>query len=442
MQADVMQADVMQAVTPPDAGPSMVRGDATGVDFPTGVDAFHAAGAAFLTRAFRATGALSPDNAVVEIVATKEFFGGGMGRKLWLDVRYARAEEGLHTALFAKFTREFGDPLRDLFSPVMQPEVRFALLSRAPDFPVRVPTCYFGDYSATTQSGLLITERVPYGHDGIAPLQDKCLDYAMADPLDHYQALTRAMAALAAHHRAGRFGAVVDSAFPFDRAVIEAQPMIPFDSVELAQKLARLRRFAAQAPQLLPQVVRDAEFLDGFCRDAMVVVEREAALRAHVNGQDAMIALCHWNMNVDNAWFWRDGDVLRCGLLDWGGVAQMSLAMAFVGMTCAAETDFLAAHEAELIDLLLADYRAAGGPAIDRQAFMTALKLSIALTGVAWMLDAPALVEAEIPDLTQIEDRFDLRLRDLFLPRAQLQLMTLFLDSWRRLDIGAAVRAI
>lgn len=436
-----MLADVMQAVTPPDAGPSMVRGDATGVDFPTSVDAFHVAGAAFLTQALRATGVMSADNAVVEIVATHEFFGGGMGRKLWLDVRYARAEEGLHLALFAKFTREFGDPLRELFSPVMEPEVRFALLSRQPDFPVRVPVCYFGDYSADTKCGLLITERVPYGRDGVEPLQDKCLDYEMADPLDHYRALTRAMAALAAH-RAGRFGAAVERQFPFVRAVIEAQPMIPYGGEQLAEKLERLRRFAVEAPQLLPEGLRDPAFLEPFCGDAMVVLEREAVLRAHVNGQDDMIALCHWNMNVDNGWFWRDGDrALHCGLLDWGGVAQMSLAMAFVGMTCAAETDFLAVQEGALIDLLLNEYREAGGPVIGREAFLLALKFSIALTGVAWMLDAPALIEAEIADLAQLKDRFDPELRDRFLPRAQLQLMTVFLDSWRRLDIGAAVRA-
>lgn len=437
-----MQADLASAVAHEEAGPSMVCGDATGVAFPTSVDAFYEAGAAFLTDAFRATGALSDDNAVVEIVAVKEFFGGGMGRKLWLDVRYARPQEGLHDTLFAKFTREFGDPLRELFSPVMEPEVRFALLSRQPDFPVRVPVCYFGDYSAATQCGLLITERVPYGRDGVEPLQDKCLDYEMADPLDHYRALTRAMAALAAHHRAGRFGAAVERQFPFDRAAIEAQPMIPYGREQLAEKLDRLRRFAVDAPQLLPEALRDPAFLEPFRRDAMVVLEREAALRAHVNGQDDMIALCHWNMNVDNGWFWRDGDgALHCGLLDWGGVAQMSLAMAFVGMTCAAETDFLAAQEGALIDLLLSEYRDAGGPEIGLEAFLLTLKYSIALTGVAWMLDAPALIEAEIADLGQVKDRFDPELRDRFLPRAQLQLMTVFLDSWRRLDIGAAVRA-
>jgi hypothetical protein len=432
-----MQADLMNALVVDDARPAMVRGDALAIDFPTSVDAFHAAGAAFLTRAFRATGVLSPDNEVVEIVAVKEFFGGGMGRKLWLDVRYARAEQGLHEALFAKFTREFGDPLRDLFSPVMAPEVRFALLSRVSDFPVRVPVCHFGDYSAATRCGLLITERVPYGRDGVEPPQDKCLDYRMADPLDHYRALTQAMAALAAHHRAGRFGAAVAQAFPFDRA---APAMIPFDAAALDEKLSGLRRFAADAPQLLPDTLRDPAFLDDFCRDAPAVLERQAILQAWLNGQDDMIALCHWNMNVDNAWFWRADGALHCGLLDWGGVAQMNLAMAFVGMSCAAETDFLAQHEDELIELLVATYQGAGGPAIDRNAFQRALKLSIALTGVAWMLDAPALIAAEIPDLRSVKDRFDPVLRDRFLPRAQLQLMTVFLDSWRRLDIGAAVQ--
>lgn len=287
-----MQSDLAGAIAHEKAGPSMVCGDATGVDFPTSVDAFYEAGAAFLTNAFRATGALSDDNAVVEIVAVKEFFGGGMGRKLWLDVRYARPQEGLNETLFAKFTREFGDPLRELFSPVMEPEVRFALLSRQPDFPVRVPVCYFGDYNVATQCGLLITERVPYGRDGVEPLQDKCLDYEMADPMGHYRALTRALAALAAHHRAGRFGAAVERQFPFDRAAIEAQPMIPYDRSQLAEKLERLRRFAVEAPQLLPEALRDLVFLDDFCRDAMVVLEREAALRAHVNGQDDMIARC------------------------------------------------------------------------------------------------------------------------------------------------------
>ncbi len=433
-----MQADVMNALVVDDARPAMVCGDALGIAFPTSVDAFHVAGAAFLTRAFRATGVLAADNVVVEIVAVKEFFGGGMGRKLWLDVRYARPQDGLHTALFAKFTREFGDPLRDLFSPVMAPEVRFALLSRAPDFPVRVPVCHFGDYSTATRCGLLITERVPYGLDGVEPVQDKCLDYRMADPLDHYRALTRAMAALAAHHRAGRFGAAVAQAFPFDPV---SAPMIPYDRAALDEKLAVLRRFAADAPQLLPDALRNPAFLDDFCRDAPLVLARQAAMQAWLNGQDDMIALCHWNMNVDNAWFWRADGALHCGLLDWGGVAQMNLAMAFVGMSCAAETDFLARHEDELIDLLIGEYQAAGGPAIDRSAFVHALKLSIALTGMAWMLDAPALIAADIPDFRRVKDRFDPELRDRFLPRAQLQLMTVFLDSWRRLDIGSAVRA-
>jgi hypothetical protein len=423
--------------------PRMVSGDLTGVEFPTGVDAFLAAGPAFLTTALRATGALAADNAVEEIVTWREFFGGGMGRKLALDVRYTRPPEELSTALFAKFTREFGDPLREIFSPAMEPEVRFALLSRQPGFPVRVPLCGFGDYSAGHKSGLLITERVAYGEGGIEPIDDKCLDYRIANPLERYQALTRSMAALAGHHCAGRVGAAIEAGFPYDPAAALAQPLIPFDAAHLDGLLDKLEAFAAEAPQLLPATVRDPAFLAAFRPAAAMVLEKEQALRAFLYDQADMAALCHWNMNLDNAWFWRDAaGTLQCGLLDWGGVGQMHLAMAFIGMTCAAECDFLKEHEDALIDLLLAEYHKASGLVLDRERFVLSLKVSIALVGLAWMLDAPSLIRAEIPDLSLLKDRFDPEIRDRFLPRAQLHLMTVFLDTWQRLDLGSAVAGI
>lgn len=438
-----MKTDLLSSPLTGADGPRMVAGDMTNVPFPTSVDAFHEAGLPFLNHAFHATGALAPGNSVVEIVGVKEFFGGGMGRKLWLDVRYARSDPNLAEQLFVKFTREFGDPLRELFSPVMEPEVRFALLSRRPDFPVSVPECYFGDYHRETKCGLLITARIPYGRDGVEPLRDKCLDYELPNPLEHYQALTRSMAALAAHHRAGRFGEEVDRYFPFDRAAAEAQPLIPYTAEQLQQKLDKLNAFAAEAPRLMSEALRDPSFLDGFGKGAMHVLERQRAIRAFLNDQSDMIALCHWNMNLDNGWFWREGEgTLQCGLLDWGGVSQMNLAMGFVGMTCAAETEFLARHEDDLMALLIDEYRTRGGPAIDLGSFRRSLKLAIALVGVAWMLDAPTLIEAEIPDVSVVRDRFDPALRDKFLPRAQLQLMTVFLDSWHRMEIGAEVSAL
>ncbi|MEJ7935355.1 hypothetical protein WG907_13960 [Sphingobium sp. AN558] len=422
--------------------PTHVTGDHSGIAFPVSYAVLEEGGAAALTRLFREIGAIGADNEVTDILHWKEFFGGGMGRKVAIDVAYAK-EEGLPTRLFAKFTREFGDPLRELFSPVMDPEVRFALLSRRPGFPVTVPRCLFGDYSAATKTGLLITERIPYGAEGIEPALEKCVDYEIPDPLPYYEAQTRAIAALAAYHRAGHFGDEIEQAFPFDPTNEALLKVIPYDAGGLAAKLDTLRAFAARAPQLLPDGLADPAFLADFARGAALVLDKERAIWERLYASSDAIALVHWNMNPDNGWFWRDErGVMQSGQLDWGGVAQSNLAQAYYGMLCAGEADFLARHDAHLQALLLDEYAKAGGPRIAAADFDRDVKLSIAVLGTAWMLDAPALLEAELPDYPDLTDRTDPRLRDLFLPRCQLQLMRLFLSEWRRKDIGAAIEGL
>lgn len=422
--------------------PTHVRGDHTGILFPVSYAVLEEGGAGALTTLFRNIGAIGADNAVTDILHWKEFFGGGMGRKIAIDVAYAK-DEGLPTRLFAKFTREFGDPLRELFSPVMDPEVRFALLSRRPGFPVTVPRCMFGDYSAETKTGLLITERIPYGSEGIEPALEKCVDYEIPDPLPYYEAQTRAIAALAAYHRAGHFGGEVEKAFPFnpnDEALLK---VIPYDAEGLIAKLDKLKEFAARAPQLLPDGLADPSFLDDFAEGAALVLQKERILWQSLYSNKDAIALVHWNMNPDNAWFWRDAAaVMRSGQLDWGGVAQSNLAQSYYGMLCAGEADFLARHDAHLQALLLEEYAKAGGPRLDARAFDRDVKLSIAVLGTAWMLDAPSLLEAELPDYADLSDRTDPRLRDLFIPRCQLQLLRVFLSEWRRKDIGKAISAL
>lgn len=173
----------------------------------------------------------------------------------------------------------------------------------------------------------------------------------------------------------------------------------------------------------------------------MLVLKHELAIRAYLNGQPDFIALCHWNMNVDNAWFWRDDDgVLQAGLLDWGSVGQMNVAQAFFGMICSAETDFLEAHKGELMALFVAEFQRAGGPAIPLDDFVLMVKLSTAVLGGAWLLDAPSLLEAEVPDIATVTDRYDPKLKGSFLARAQLQIMLVFLNGWRADDIGGVLK--
>jgi hypothetical protein len=146
-------------------------------------------------------------------------------------------------------------------------------------------------------------------------------------------------------------------------------------------------------------------------------------------------------MNLDNAWFWTDGaGTLQAGLLDWGSVGQMNVAQAFYGMTCAAETDFLNAHRRDLMALFVDEYRRNGGPVIDIDELAFMVKLSVAVLGIAWILDAPTLIEAQIPDIHIVKNRYDPKLKNDFLAHAQMHLLIVMLNEWQANDIGAALR--
>lgn len=419
--------------------PELVQGRTFGIDIPTSVESFRRAGSDFLTEAFRAAGALSADNSITQIMRCDEFEAGGMGPKLKLDVAYARDAPNLHRTLFVKLPRPFGDPLRQLFAPVVEPEIRLYLLARSSAFPVRTPRLYFGDYDPITASSILITERIAYGADGIEPCHEKALDYKLSDTASYYDALSRAGAHLAGAHRAGRLGAEVDKLFPFDPDAVDVGAAIPYSYSQLNEKLGAVLAFAARAPQLFPPELRNPKFLEGFVDSAPAVLEKESAIRRRLNHASDFVALCHWNLNLDNAWFWREGGALQVGLLDWGATAQMHLAQSFFGMICAAEGAFVNAHRDRLIELWCDVYRRAGGCNIAVDQFREDYKLAVALLGIAWIIDAPTIIATQVADLESLSGREDSRLEKNFLARAQRQIFMLFLNEWRALDIGAAV---
>lgn len=416
--------------------PHLVPGHLTGIEFPAHLEALKEEGAGFLTKAFRANGSIEPDNRVTAVTGFEEFFGGGAGRKLLLTVEYQKPD-GLHRELFVKYPRDFGDPLRDLFAGLMDAETRLAQISRRTGFPVAVPRCYFADFDPATGTGLLITERVSFGRNGIEGFQDKCLDYELEDPIGHYRALIVAVARLAGAYKAGKLGSDIDEHFPFDPAVIRPTDRIPYSPDQLGGKLDKLKAFAKEHPSFLPEHLRDPAFLEQFDREVRAFFAREIPIKTYLQSHPDTIAMGHWNANVDNAWFRRTmrGD-REAGLLDWGGAGRMNVAQTIYGVLCACELDLWDAHKDALVDLFRDEYAASGGPLLDREELHFQVRIFIAMLGIAWMLDAPALVEAQLPDLATMRDRFDPRFRGNFLARAQLQLMIVFLNAWQTEAFG------
>jgi hypothetical protein len=418
----------------------LVRGDATGLMIPAHEDALCSGGEAFLTRAFQAFGALAADNRVARILRVEPCPGGSTGRKLFLSVEYEKPAPELHGELFVKFSRDFGDPIRDRGRYEMESEVRFAALSHQPGFPIRVPAAYFADYHHETGTGVLITQRIGFGEGGIEPHRQKCMDHELAEPLAYYRVIIKALARLAAAHKAGRLSRDIDARFPFDPEAAAAADKIRYDHAELAELVTRYAEFARAHPQLLPANVRSPAFIEKLGREVGRVLEHEAAIQSFLRSDLDLVALCHWNAHIDNAWFWRDATgELHCGLMDWGRVRQLNLAFALWGCLSGAPHALWDRHLDELLALFTDELAAHGGPRLDVGELKLHLDLYVASMGVAWMLEAPARILFRLPEAAQAAGPHDPVFRKSETARNQLHIFTAVLNLWETHDFGASL---
>ena len=412
-----------------------VRGDHLGLDMPAHVGGLRDGGAPFLTSAFQASGALDAESTVRAVTELTEFSGGSTGRKALLSVDYDRSD--LPVDLFVKFSRDFDDAERDGGRTQMEFEVRFALLSQRPGFPIVVPKCLFADYHSPSGTGLLITDRIPYGDNGIEPHYNKCMDYLMPDPVEHYRALLGALGRIAGTHKAGRLPAALVEHFPVDMERLSVGDRVPYTAEQLKRRVDRLAELAAVHPGLLPANVRSPTFISRLRHEVARFPDREDAIWRWLAEHSDYVALCHWNANVDNAWFWRSGDRLECGLMDWGCVGQMNVAMAIWGAMCSAETAMWDTHLDSLLDVFLTEFSAAGGPVLEPAVMKKHLMLYVAVMGLAWLLDVPSYLLRLLPQ--QVTDRFDPRIADSEQARSRLLMMTNFLNLWETSDFVDAL---
>jgi hypothetical protein len=423
------------------------RGDATGLMIPAHDEAFRADGAAFLTEAFRTFGSLPQDNAVTRITRLEQCPGGSTGAKLFVSVEYERPDPALHTELFVKFSRDFGDPRRDWQRTEMKSEAPFMALSRLPGFPIHVPAAYFADYHDATGTGLVITEQVPYGRDGIEPHRRKCLDHlTMPDALPYYRAVVTALARLAGAHKSGRLAPDIDARFPIDPVQASADP-IRYAPDELDAELAHGADFARRCPRLVPEELRSDDFIARMARDAWAIRDHEAEIQRFLVGNPDMIALCHWNAHIDNCFFWRDGSAqdgageLQCGLIDWGRVGQITLGSALWGALSAAHHDIWDFHLGELLTLFASEYAAQGGPRLTVAALEQHLTLHIAAMGVARVLAFPEIISFRLPECADATGPYDPMFEPVAVDAARncRQVYVNMLKYWRAQDFGKAV---
>ena len=418
-----------------------VAGDITGLPIPADAATLHDGGSRYLTEAFARFGALAPENRVTRLTEFAEVSGGSTGRKLALTVEYQ--SPGPRRELFVKFSRDLDDPARDHGRTQMESEIRFAALSGSAEFPIVVPTAMFADYHPESGTGILITERIAFGANGIEPQHPKCMDYTMAEPAEHYRALLTAVATLAGAQQAGRLPIDSSTEFTTDIEALSVGERPPVTAERLVRRVDRLVEFAANHPALLPANVRSASFLARLRTELPRLLALEPYVWRQLRERTDFVALCHWNANVDNAWFWRDGDgALKCGLMDWGCVGQMNVAMALWGALCSAETA-LWNDEFDALLLLFVDvFDANGGANLDVVALRSQVVLYAATMAMTWLMDVPSYVTAQVADLGPDSTRMAPGIRDVESVRSRLQMMVNALNLWETSDVGGLLSAI
>jgi hypothetical protein len=409
------------------------RGDLLGQDFPVHLEALRAAGPAFLTEAFRAAGSLGATNAIALVTLLEAFDGGSTGRKAVLAVTYEHPDPELPEQLFVKFSRDLDNELRDRGKGQMASEVRFGLLSHIPDFPVAVPRCLFGEYNLESGSGLLITERIAFGINGIERHYPKARDYELEDPRAHYDVLVSALGRLAGSHRAGRFPPEAMSDFEPGPAKVTSRQRRSSTTDEVRARVTLYAEFAAQHPQLLPASIRSDTFIAQMYTEVPRSVEHAGQLRAALrDSAGGLSAFCHWNANIDNAWFWHDeSGALACGLMDWGNVSVMNMVSALSSALVFAEPDFVIENLDHFFALFSEVFEDAGGGPLDPAGLRLQFSLQMVAGGLEWPLGIVPLIERHLPDLAAAADRFDPRIEDDEFARTQLHLLTAYLMLWQ-----------
>ncbi len=418
-----------------------VRADETGLLIPVHGEALRAGGEVLLTHAFHAFGSLSPTNRVTRITRAQTCPGGSTGQKLYLSVEYAQPEPGLHTDLFVKFSRDFSDPIRDNRGKhEMESEVRLAALSRVAGFPIHVPKAYFADYHQESRTGVLISQQIAFGADGIEPHRTKCLDHELADSLPYYRTIVRALARLAAAHKSGRLGSHIAARFRYDPVAAAAENPILYNEQQLHDLVAEYASFSARCPQLLPAPLRSADFIAKLNVEVGHFLRHEATIKRFLQSNYDLIALCHWNAQIDNAWFWRNAEgELECGLFDWGHVNQMNVAFSLWGCLSGAGLEIWDEHLEELLALFAEEFHRQGGSVISVPVLKLHLLLYAALMFLTYFIASPSRILFRLPAAVTATGPRDPMFRHCDPARNNLHILSIVLNLWRVHDFGAVL---
>jgi len=414
-----------------------------GIEFPWNADMLAEFGPRWLTRAFHKAGTLPKNNKVTRVTVDKsvKVDAGNNASKFLFDVQYMWKADYLHTQLFAKIPFPFdGTTLTDRLSssvnkqPMDLYEINtYRVLESS--LPVKTPRFYFGDISNMTTNFILITERVPFAELGgrredLGPYEvegpyEKCKDWMLRPPAKAYYLLTFQMQArIAGAHKSGWMGS---QDFLRTHGLQREWPdpenpglwgVNPAGSTGVAAGMARkkleacLRFMSGPAKVIFPAYVAEETYQQKFVDTMLKYQAYLSEINYFKEHNPDYVALGHMNLNMDNAYFWRDeSGNLDCGLLDWGGFSSNSIPHKLYWELNCAEFEDIAENLDEYINAFVEEYQRCGGPWLDHDTVRTGIVLT-SFQNLYFMVESVPNCLRQCPEKewATIQDRYDPRI--------------------------------
>jgi len=444
-----------------------------GLDFPWSEATLAEMGPEWLTHAMHTAGSLPEDNKVTKIILEKKIkvTTGNNGGKFLFEVEYEKEDPTLHTKLFAKipFALEGATKSDRMSSSVnKQPaelyEINTYRLLEA-SLPMKTPTFYFGDISNETSNWIIITERVAFKDfdcnnfgkptkekkESLPPFEvegpyDKCIDYNLRGvEKDYYACLISVGAKMAGAAKAGKLGNedLMKASFAWHPDTKE--PMFwglnPSGSSgenpkQYKAKLDFAIGFMSEVGKVLFQkYVPKEPFLNKFRKTMSTLAAYSAEVNYWKFKDYDYVALGHMNLNVDNAYFWRDeSGKLDCGVFDWGNMGQGCMGHKLWWWLYCRDYEPFKRQLSNDMKLFIDCYHSAGGPMLDKKKLEQMVILT-AMEQMHGLIAAVPQIYKMCPkkEWPTIKDRYDPRISENIDGKSTIRLYLHVMNSIMRI---------
>merc|ERR1719382_999302 len=185
----------------------------------------------------------------------------------------------------------------------------------------------------------------------------------------YYLAMCRSLGRMAGLHKAGNLHPDVNEMFPMPGPT-EWHGILPgLDEGTFKMDIGRVDQFVRfvgeTAKAVMPDEITDPDFLAQWKKDIFVIKDFQSEIGVFQMGGGVpgagvdYVGLTHNNLQIDNAFFWRnEQNEVEVGLLDWGVLNCGPLAGAIQGCISGAQVEVLIEHRGAFLQAFIDEYAA------------------------------------------------------------------------------------